>query len=447
MGAGAEGRQHQRAMRLAGGAAELLAPTGHLRVGVYAGSPTSMVNDTTSHETQGVTYELGKEFADRLNVPVDYVTFPSIADVVTAIKDGKVDFTVTNATPVRAKDIDFSQMLLAVELGYLVPVNSPISRAEDLDRSGIRIGVTKGGTSERVLSEKFKSATIVSAESVTLGIEAVHKGELGVYATNKAILFQMAEQLPGSRVLDGNWGQEHMAVAIPKGRDGGKQLLDAFVHDVQSSGRLEQVEARAGLKGAVKPGKDRPRAPSGMLCLDRRRAVGVEGLDRLQAPGLTLLALGLSPDDRLPVRRQHQPRAGIGDLNAVAAGLINIKEECLLHGVLVRAGLDIDAVLQENIRRAQDFFAAVERIGHVVEAPLGARVIARIGKVVALVGEGEPHARLGAVVEHDLLGGARAEIFLEEQAVRLHISRQSVEMVEPAHIDAAGGKALRLILQ
>jgi polar amino acid transport system substrate-binding protein len=273
MGASAESRQHPRAMRQgwagllacallsasplhAADEAQLLAPTGHLRVGVYAGSPTSMVTDTVSHEIHGVTYELGKEFAERLNVPVDYITFPRIADVVSAIKDGKVDFTVTNATPVRAKDVDFSQMLLAVELGYLVPINSPISGPAELERPGIRIGVTKGGTSERVLSEKFKSATIVSAESVTLGIEAIRKGELDVYATNKAILFQMAEQLPGSRVLDGNWGQEHMAIAIPKGRDGGKQLLDAFVRDVQSSGRLEQVEAKAGLKGAVKPGKD-----------------------------------------------------------------------------------------------------------------------------------------------------------------------------------------------
>lgn len=240
----------------AGGEGALLAPTGHLRVGVYAGSPTSMVIDSASHETHGVTYELGKDFAERLHVPVDYVTFPRIADVVRAIRDGKVDFTVTNATPVRARDVDFSQMLLAVELGYLVPAGSPISRAEDLDRPDIRIGVTKGGTSERELSDKFKNATIVSAESVTRAIEAIRKGELDVYATNKAILFQMAGQLPGSRVLDGNWGQEHMAIAVPKGRDGGREFLNAFVRDLQSNGRLEQVEARAGLKGAVKPGKD-----------------------------------------------------------------------------------------------------------------------------------------------------------------------------------------------
>jgi polar amino acid transport system substrate-binding protein len=78
-----------------------LAPTGHLRVGVYAGSPTSQVTDPETKQNHGVTYDLGREFAERLNVPVEYISFPRVADVVGAIKDGKVDFTVTNATPAR----------------------------------------------------------------------------------------------------------------------------------------------------------------------------------------------------------------------------------------------------------------------------------------------------------------------------------------------------------
>jgi polar amino acid transport system substrate-binding protein len=235
----------------AGDEAHVLAPSGHLRVGVYMGSPTSMVTGG-ANQTHGVTYDLGKEFAERLHVPVDYVTFARIAEVVEAIKDGKVDFTVTNATPVRAKDVDFSQTLLAVELGYLVPADSSIKSANELERPGLRVGVTKGGTSERVLSGILKAATIVSEDSVARGVEALRKAEIDVYATNKAILFQMAEQLPGARVLEGNWGQERMAIAVPKGRDSAKASLDDFVREVQANGRLEQVEAQAGLKGAVK---------------------------------------------------------------------------------------------------------------------------------------------------------------------------------------------------
>jgi polar amino acid transport system substrate-binding protein len=238
------------------GEKELLAPSGHLRVGVYPGSPTSLLTDPITKQTHGVTYDLGREFAARLKVTVEYLPFQRIADVIDAIKDGKVDFTVTNATPARANDVSFSQNLLSVELGYLVPANSSIARADQIDGPGVRIGVTKGGTSERVLSAKFKNAKILPAEGVAGAVNALRNGELDVYATNKAILFEMAQSLPGARVLDDNWGQEHMAIGIPKGREAGQALLNGFVRDVQSSGLLEQVEASAGLKGAVKAARD-----------------------------------------------------------------------------------------------------------------------------------------------------------------------------------------------
>jgi polar amino acid transport system substrate-binding protein len=103
-----------------------------------------------------------------------------------------------------------------------------------------------------VLSAKFKNAKFLPAESVPAATNSLRNGELDVYATNKAILFQMLESLPGARILDGNWGQEHMAIAVPKGREAAQEVLDGFVRDIQSSGRLEQVETDAGLKGAVK---------------------------------------------------------------------------------------------------------------------------------------------------------------------------------------------------
>ena len=238
----------------AGGEKEWLAPTGHLRVGVYPGSPTSMVTDASTGQTHGLTYDLGPELAARLNVSAEYVTFPRIADVLDAMKQGHVDFTVTNATPARANDVSFSQPLLSVELGYLVPANSLIDRTDEMDRPGIRIGVTKGGTSARVLPEKFKNATIVPAESVKLAIEMLRRGELDVYATNKAILFEMSDSMPGARILDGVWGHEHMAVAIPKGREQGLPFVESFVQEMQTGGLLGKIQREAGLRGAVKAG-------------------------------------------------------------------------------------------------------------------------------------------------------------------------------------------------
>jgi polar amino acid transport system substrate-binding protein len=236
----------------AGGEKELLAPTGQLRIGVYQGSPTSMVTDAGSGKTHGLTYDLGREFAARLGVPSQYVTFPRIADVIDAMKQGQIDFTITNATPARANDVGFSKPLLSIELGYLVPANSSIGGAGEIDRPEIRIGVTKGGTSERILSAKFKNAKIVPAESVKLAIAMLRGGELDVYATNKAILSEMSDAMPGGRILDGNWGLEHMAIAIPREREQGLPFVEGFAREVQTNGLLGQIQREAGLRGTVK---------------------------------------------------------------------------------------------------------------------------------------------------------------------------------------------------
>jgi len=168
------------------------------------------------------------------------------------MKEGRIDFTITNATPARANDVSFSPPLLSIELGYLVPANSSISRVDEMDRPGVRIGVTKGSTSERTLPAKFKDAKIVPAENVKAAIEMLRRRELEAYATNKALLFEMSDAVPGARILDGNWGLEHMAIAIPRGREQGLPFVASFVREVQTSGLLGQLQQKAGLRGAVK---------------------------------------------------------------------------------------------------------------------------------------------------------------------------------------------------
>src|SRR6266576_2419666 len=117
----------------------------------------------------------------------------------------------------------------------------------------------------------------------------------------------------------------------------------------------------------VSPRGWRPSSLSMALLPNRRCAVGMKRLDRLQPPRLALLALFFGPHDRLPVGREDETGAGVGDFDAVAAGLVDIEEECLLDGVLVRAGLDIDAVLEKDIGGAQHVLAAVERVGDVMK--------------------------------------------------------------------------------
>lgn len=229
-----------------------LAPTGTLRVGVYAGSPSSMVKDPKSGEWVGVTYELGRELAQRLGVRVQFVEANRIALVVDGVKAGQIDFTFTNATEARARDVDFTAPLLQVELGYLVVPGSTVTNIADVDKPGVRIGVTQGSTSQGVLSRQFKNATVVPAASLKVAQEMLQQRSIDAFATNKGILFEMGDELRGARVLDGRWGVENFAIAIPKGREAGMPFLRQFAEEMRAKGRLQAMVERAGLRGTAR---------------------------------------------------------------------------------------------------------------------------------------------------------------------------------------------------
>jgi polar amino acid transport system substrate-binding protein len=174
-----------------------------------------------------------------------------VAEVVQALTEGRADFTITNATPARAKDVDFTPPLLDLELGYLALPASPVKSLAQVDQPGIRIGVSQGSTSQGTLGRELKQARVVPAASLAAAAELLRKGELDAFATNKAVLYELADGLPGARVLEGRWGLEHLALAVPKGRATAAAYLREFTVSVQRDGLLHAAAERAGLRGSV----------------------------------------------------------------------------------------------------------------------------------------------------------------------------------------------------
>ncbi|WP_315831562.1 transporter substrate-binding domain-containing protein [Bradyrhizobium prioriisuperbiae] len=232
--------------------AKILAPGGRLRAALYPGTPTSILTDNPS-EPRGVGYEIGRELARRLQVAYEPVVFAKNAEVLEAVKTGAVDVAFTNATAARARDMDFAPPYLIIELGYLLPPGSAIKDLGELDAVGRRIGVTTGSTSDATLSRDLKHAEIVRAMTLKDGVTLLASRQVDAFATNKASLFEMADQLPGARVLDGHWGLERHAIAIPKGRDAALVFLGNFTVEIQTSGLVKAAIARAGLKGVLEP--------------------------------------------------------------------------------------------------------------------------------------------------------------------------------------------------
>ena len=228
-----------------------LAPSGRLRVGVYPGSPTSWVKNPKTGESVGVALELGRLMAQTLQVPVQVVEFSRVAEIIEALKAGQVDMTFTNASPARAREVDFSAPLIQLELGLLVPPGSSLRSFADADRAGVRIGVSQGSSSQAALGQRLQQARVVTAASLSAAQDMLKAGQIDAFATNKGILFEMAEKLPGYKVLDDRWGLENLAIAVPKGREAGRDFLQSFAEQVQRQDLLKGMAERAGLRGVA----------------------------------------------------------------------------------------------------------------------------------------------------------------------------------------------------
>jgi polar amino acid transport system substrate-binding protein len=232
---------------------ELLAPTGRLRVGLYPGSPTSLVRTPGGDEMRGVTVDIGQEMARRLGVAVQYITYPRVAEVVAAVQAGEADVTITNATPARAALVTFTAPLLALELGYLALPGSKVNTLEAVDKPGVRIGVSQGSSSQATLGGLYRHATLVPAPNLQAAAQLLRSGQIDAFATNKAILFELADGLPEARVLPGRWGMEHLALATPKGRERAGPWMARFARDMAEQGHVTRAAERAGLRGSVPP--------------------------------------------------------------------------------------------------------------------------------------------------------------------------------------------------
>ncbi len=230
---------------------QALAPTGTLRIAVLTGSPMSMVRDPASGQLRGVAYELGMALAARLDVPHQTVEFSSFADVAAAISSGRADVAMFNAGSPRASEVWVAPTLLSQEASYLVPATSAVRTLADVDRSGVRIGVQQNSMSQAQLTRSLKSAVLVPVPNLQNVPQMIASQQLDAFATNKGILFDLSDRVPGARILEGGYAIENQSLAVPRGRDAGSSFLVGFLDDARRSGLVKQSAERAKLRGVI----------------------------------------------------------------------------------------------------------------------------------------------------------------------------------------------------
>ena len=222
---------------------------GKLRMGLYKGSPTSILPAKTYEDSKGVGFELGRLFAQDFNFAYTPVIFEKNADVLAAAKQGRVDMIFTNTSPDRADDFAFSKPILKIEKGYLIGSQRGIQNIADIDVPTRKIGVSEGSSSQKELAKLIKHAQIVTTTSTTSAIAMLKAGRIDAFSSNKAILYEMSDSVPGSRVLGDVIGYESMSIGVPKERASSIPQINDWIDRAMKQDQFNDIVKNSGFRG------------------------------------------------------------------------------------------------------------------------------------------------------------------------------------------------------
>lgn len=229
-----------------------LAPTGTLRVGINYGNPVLAKRDLGTGELSGVAVELARELARHVEIPLGLVAFESAGKMFDAVKDDAWDVAFLAIDSARADQIDFTPPYLEIEGTYLVPESSQIASIDDVDRSGVRIGVSANSAYDLYLSRTIAQAELIRAPNPNAAFQLLIDDKVDVVAGVRQHLVANSSKLPGSRVFHGRFMAIQQSLGIRKGRQV-TEALSEFIEEAKSSGLVARIVEKAGVRGVSVP--------------------------------------------------------------------------------------------------------------------------------------------------------------------------------------------------
>ena len=193
--------------------AEDLAPTGVLRASINLGNP--VLARGTPDDPAGVTVDIAREIAARLDLPVELVCFDAARKSFEAMKDGRADLCFLAIEPAREAEVAFTEPYVVIEGVFAVPVASPITAVAEVDRPGVRIGVKQGSAYDLYLTRTLRHATLVRGDE---GVDVFREQELDVAAGIREPMTAFVAANDDVRLLGDRFMEIRQAVGTTRSR-------------------------------------------------------------------------------------------------------------------------------------------------------------------------------------------------------------------------------------
>lgn len=224
-----------------------LAPTGVLRASINLGNP--VLANGTPDAPGGVTVDIARELAKRLELPLELVCFDAARKSFEAMTTGQADICFLAIDPARAEEVAFTAPYVVIEGVYAVPRDSTLVTVADVDADRVRIGVKQGSAYDLYLTRTLQQATVVRGGE---GVDVFRAEGLEAAAGIRQPITQYVAEHPDLRLIDERFMQIQQAVGTAKSKHADTvAYLHEVIEDLKASGFIAASLAASGQADAT----------------------------------------------------------------------------------------------------------------------------------------------------------------------------------------------------
>lgn len=186
--------------------------------------------------------------AEKLGLEIKYLEPHSFDTIIPSIvQGGKADcscaaFTITDE---RAEEIDFTTPYIDSNLGVVVKNDSSAASSTDLNKSGLKVVVQSGSSSEDWARENLPEATIVTVSDPVEGCTGVQQGLYDGMVTDLPVAqYLVSNSYTDCKVIEEIPTGEQYGIVVSKDNPALTKAINEALADMEADGTMDSIEEK-----------------------------------------------------------------------------------------------------------------------------------------------------------------------------------------------------------
>jgi ABC-type amino acid transport substrate-binding protein len=223
-----------------------IAPTGKLRAAMIG-----------IRVLGGVGEPVGRFIANRIGASFEPVVYPDPQAYEQSFGKGEWDIAIGPRVLAPADKADVTPDVWLIDLLYLAAAGHEFRSADQVDRSGVKVGAIQNSPSDRFLTRTLKSAELVriplTSNFPADAIELLRNGKADVFGADSGLIDSIVDGYPGAKVVPGAFNTVRVAVALPKGKSAAALArLVEILNEAKRTGAVQKAIEQAGLRSGIR---------------------------------------------------------------------------------------------------------------------------------------------------------------------------------------------------